>query len=103
MRRVSLFMCTIAVAALAAGEACAQSPNNMVGGSQFNPPPPPPPATPSVTVPKVPQMGVPSQPISQAAPRQSFHRRASRCLDESVTAGSTQADRDAYVRGCVNR
>ena len=103
MKRHSLLIFAMAVTLLAAGEAWAQSPNNMVGGSQFNPPPPPPPAVPPITVPKVPQMDVPSRPISQAPPRQSFRGRVSRCIDEAAVAGGTQADRDAYTRSCVNR
>jgi hypothetical protein len=51
----------------------------------------------------VPQMDVLSPPISQAAPRQSFHGRVSRCNDEAAAGGGTQADRDAYTRSCVNR
>jgi len=68
---------SIAPAWLLAGvAACAQSPNNLVGGSQLNPPPPPP----KIEVSVVPRMDVPSRPSDQAPPRTSFHKRVCRCL-----------------------
>jgi hypothetical protein len=103
MKRLSLFIWTLAVVLLTAGGADAQLPNSLVGGSKFNPPLPPPPAVPPITVPKVPQMDVPSVPISQAVPHRSFSDRVSRCLDEAAASGMNQADRATYSRMCANQ
>ena len=96
MKRHLLLICAMAVTLPAAGEAWAQSPNNMVGGSQFNPPPP--------AVPKATRRPAGRRSDRRAAaPRQLFHGRVSGCIDEAAVAGGTQADRNAYTRSCVNR
>jgi hypothetical protein len=90
---------------LAGGAAMAQSPNGLVGGSQFNPPLPPPPPPPSLAVPVVPKMDVPSPQNVPDVPRESFSDRISGCLDEDegAAAGLGPADRAAYSRACANR
>ena len=106
----SLFMFAIMLL-LAGGSACAQSPNNLPGGSQFNPPLPPPPPSPSTAVPVVPRMDVPSPQYSgpnygynnSPRPQPSFHKRVKRCLAEAAAGGFGPGDRDYYVRSCVNR
>ena len=103
MTRSSFFICVTASLLLLAGAASAQSPNSLVGGSQFNPPPPSPPNVPKITVPEVPKFDVPSRPISQSVPAPSFSEKVSRCVDESALEGRTQSDRAAYTRSCVNR
>ncbi len=107
-----LLPCLLAIALLvAAGPACAQNPNAMVGGSPFNPPLPPPPPPPSTAVPVVPKLDVPSPQYSNGTygynnsprPRPSFHKRVSRCLAEAAAGGFGPGERDYYVRSCVNR
>jgi hypothetical protein len=105
------FSVVVTVVLLAGSAAFAQSPNNLPGGSQFNPPLPAPPPPPSTAVPVVPQMDVPSPQYSgssygynnspQAHP--SFHKRVKRCLAEAAAGGFAPGDRDYYVRSCVNR
>jgi hypothetical protein len=110
MKRLFLSMLAI-VLLLAGGPACAQNPNNMVGGSKFNPPLPPPPPPPSMAVPVVPKMDVPSPQYSNGTygynnsprPQPSFHKRVERCLAEAAAGGFGPGDRDYYVRSCVNR
>ncbi len=96
---------------LAGAPVLAQNPNNMVGGSQFNPPLPPPPPSPSTAVPVVPKLDVPSPQYSgpnygyNNSPRAhpSFHERVSRCNAEAAAGGFGPGDRDFYVRSCVTR
>jgi hypothetical protein len=88
---------------LAGGAAMAQSPNGLVGGSQFNPPLPPPPPPPSLAVPVVPKMDVTSPQNVPDVPQTSFHERITHCLDEAAAAGLGPADRAAYSRACANR
>jgi hypothetical protein len=97
------FPLVVIAALLAGGAASAQSPNGLVGGSQFNPPLPPPPPAPSLAVPVVPKMDVPSPQNVPVVPRESFSDRISRCLDEGAAAGLGPADRAAYSRSCANR
>jgi hypothetical protein len=100
-----------AIMLVAGGGAFAQSPNNLPGGSQFNPPLPPPPPPPSTAVPVVPKMDVPSPQYSgpdygyNNSPRAqpSFHKRVKRFLAEAAAGGFGPGDRDYYVRSCVNR
>ena len=100
-----------AIMLVAGGAAVAQSPNNLPGGSQFNPPLPQPPPPPSTAVPVVPKMDVPSPQYSgpdygyNNSPRAqpSFHKRVKRCLAEAAAGGFGPGDRDYYVRSCVNR
>jgi hypothetical protein len=111
MKPLSLSMVAI-VMLLAGGPACAQNPNNMIGGSPFNPPLPPPPPPPSTAVPVVPKMDVPSPQYSYGTygynnsprPPTSFHKRVSRCLAEADAGGFRPGNRrDYYVRSCINR
>ncbi len=105
MKPLSLSMFAT-VLLLAGGPAWAQNPNNMPGGSAFNPPPPPPPPPPSLAVPVVPKMDVPSPQNNgpAASARQpSFHKRVQRCQAEAAAGGFGPGDRDFYVRSCANR
>lgn len=110
MKRLCFSVLAI-VAALAGGPVLAQNPNNMIGGSQFNPPLPPPPPSPSMAVPVVPKMDVPSPQYSgpnygyNNSPRAhpSFHERIIRCLEEGAAMGLGPADRAAYSRACANQ
>jgi hypothetical protein len=107
------FSVLVTVVLMAGGVAAfAQSPNNLPGGSQFNPPLPPPPPPPSTAVPVVPRMDVPSPQYSgpdygyndgSGRTRPSFHKRVKRCLAEAAAGGFGPGDRDYYVRSCVNR
>jgi hypothetical protein len=101
MKRLPIVMCAAWV--LLAGPAVhAQSPNSLVGGSQFNPPPPPPPPSPKIEVPVVPRMDAPLRQDYLPPPRPSFSDRVARCLDEGAAAGLGPADRAAYSRICAN-
>jgi hypothetical protein len=118
MRRL-LFSIFAICALLVGGAAFAQNPNNMVGGSQFNPPLPPPPPSPSTAVPVVPRMDVQSphygngsygyndgSGVDGGSPRghRSFPNRVSRCLAEADAGGFRPGNRrDYYVRSCINR
>ena len=102
MKRLSLLVLA-GVTVLAGDAAFAQSPNGLVGGSQFNTPLPPPPPPPRIEVPVVPKLDEPSRPVQQVAPRESFSDRIIRCLDEAAAAGLGPADRAAYSRACANR
>jgi hypothetical protein len=108
----ALASCALVIAMMSLGGAVlAQSPNGLVGGSQFNPPLPAPPPAPSTAVPVVPQMDVPSPQYSgpdygynnSPRARSSFHDRILRCLDEAAAAGLRPADRAAYSRACANQ
>ena len=110
MKALSPLMFAI-VLLLAGAPVLAQNPNNMVGGSPFNPPLPPPPPSPSMAVPVVPKLGVASPQYSGPSygynnaphPHPSFHKRVSRCMAEAAAGGFGPGDRDAYVRSCANR
>lgn len=110
MKQLSLSTLAIMLL-LAGGPACAQNPNNIIGGSRFNPPLPAPPPPPSTAVPVVPQMDVQSPQYSNGTygynnsprPQPSFHKRVQRCLAEAAAGGFGPGDRDYYVRSCVNR
>jgi hypothetical protein len=101
MKRMSLFVCVIAAALAAGNVASAQL--IPPGGSQFNPPPPPPPPSPKIEVPAIPQMGVPSGPSVQSAPRPSFSDRITTCLDQGAAGGLGPNDRATYSRSCANQ
>jgi hypothetical protein len=88
---------------LAANVAHAQSPNNLVGGSQFNPPLPAPLPPPKIEAPRVPQLDAPQRYDYVPAPRSSFGDRVVRCLDEAAAAGVKPSRRAAYSRNCANR
>jgi hypothetical protein len=89
---------------LAATAAFAQSPNNLVGGSQFNPPLPAPLPPPRIEAPKVPQLDAPLRyDYVPRTPRPSFGDRIARCLDEAAAAGIRPSRRAAYSRACANR
>jgi hypothetical protein len=88
---------------LAANAAHAQSPNNLVGGSQFNPPLPAPLPPPKIEAPKIPQLDAPQRYDYVPAPRSSFGDRVTRCLDEAAAAGVKPSRRAAYSRSCANR
>jgi hypothetical protein len=103
MKRSPLLMCAVAWALLAAPAAHAQSPNNLVGGSQFNPPLPAPLPPPKIEAPVVPKMDAPPSYDYRPAPRPSFSDKVARCLDEGAAAGLDPADRAAYSRSCANR
>ena len=96
-------MCVVAWALLAIPAANAQSPNNLAGGSQFNPPLPPPLPQPKIEAPVVPKLDAPPSYDYRPTPRPSFSDRVSRCLDEGAAAGLGPADRAAYSRSCANQ
>jgi hypothetical protein len=100
-----LALCSLAMAwlMLAAGAVHAQSPNNLVGGSQFNPPLPAPLPPPKIEAPKIPQLDAPQHYDYRPAPRASFSDRISRCLDEAAAPGVRPGRRAAYSRSCANR
>jgi hypothetical protein len=103
MKRLGLSLLAIAWLALVAGAVHAQSPNNLVGGSVFNPPLPAPLPPPRIEAPRVPQLDAPIQYDYRPAPRPSFSDRISRCLDEAAAAGVKPSRRAAYSRNCANR
>jgi hypothetical protein len=98
-------LCSLAMAGLmlAAGAGHAQSPNNLAGGSQFNPPLPAPLPPPRIEAPQVPQLDAPQHYDYRPAPRPSFSDRVGRCLDEAAAAGVKPSHRAAYSRNCANR
>jgi hypothetical protein len=103
VKRLAVSLFAIAWLALAGGGADAQSPNNLVGGSIFNPPLPAPLPPPRIEAPKVPQLDAPIQYDYRPAPRPSFSDRIARCLDEAAAAGVKPSHRAAYSRNCANR
>jgi hypothetical protein len=102
-KRPVLFALLMAWLVLAVGAVHAQSPNNLVGGSQFNPPLPAPLPPPNIEAPKIPQLDAPQHYDYRPAPRASFGDRISRCLDEAAAAGVRPGRRAAYSRNCANR
>ena len=103
MTRLALSALAITSLLLAANAAYAQSPNNLVGGSQFNPPLPAPLPPPRIEAPKVPQLDAPIHYDYRPAPRPSFSDRVVRCLDEAAASGVKPSHRAAYSRSCANR
>jgi hypothetical protein len=104
MKRLHLRSSVAACVLLAAGAASAQSPNNLLGGSQFNPPLPAPLPPPRIEAPKVPQLDAPQRyDYVPTTPRSSFSDRIARCLDEAAAAGVRPSRRAAYSRACANR
>lgn len=103
MTRSVLSALAMASLVLAANAACAQSPNNLVGGSQFNPPLPAPLPPPKIEAPRIPQLDAPIHYDYRPAPRPSFSDRVVRCLDEAAAAGVKPSRRAAYSRSCANR
>jgi hypothetical protein len=99
MKRSPVLMCVVAWALLAIPAANAQSPNNLAGGSQFNPPLP----QPKIEAPVVPKLDAPPSYDYRPTPRPSFSDRVSRCLAEGAAAGLGPADRAAYSRSCGNQ
>jgi hypothetical protein len=74
------------------------------GSSSLSPPPPAPPPPPKIEVPVVPQLdSPPPSPKAQLAPRGSFGKRVTKCLDDGAAAGLNSAERAAYSRGCANQ
>jgi hypothetical protein len=102
-KRPVLSALAIAWLLLAPAAVHAQSPNNLVGGSQFNPPLPAPLPPPKIEAPKIPQLDAPQHYDYRPAPRASFGDRISRCLDEAAAAGVRPGRRAAYSRNCAIR
>jgi hypothetical protein len=103
MARSVLSVLAITSLLLAVNAGHAQSPNNLVGGSQFNPPLPAPLPPPRIEAPRIPQLDAPIHYDYRPAPRPSFSDRISRCLDEAAAAGVKPSHRAAYSRNCANR
>ena len=104
MKRLRHLLLAAACVLLAVSAASAQLPNNLVGGSQFNPPLPAPLPPPRIEAPKVPQFDAPQRyDYVPTTPRPSFGDRISRCLDEAAAAGVRPSRRAAYSRACANR
>jgi hypothetical protein len=103
MKRLVIPLLSMTWLLLAASAVHAQSPNNLVGGSQFNPPLPAPLPPPKIEAPKVPQLDAPIHYDYRPAPRPSFSDRVTRCLDEAAAAGVKPSHRAAYSRNCANR
>jgi hypothetical protein len=102
MKNLSILICAVAAALVAADATPAQV---MIppGGSQFNPPLPPPPPPPKIEPPVIPQLDAPLRQNYAPAPRASFSDRISRCLDEGAASGLGPNERAAYSRSCANR
>jgi hypothetical protein len=103
VKRPVLAVLSLAWLVLAAGAVHAQSPNNLPGGSQFNPPLPAPLPPPKIEAPRIPQLDAPQHYDYRPAPRPSFSDRVGRCLDEAAAAGVKPSHRAAYSRECANR
>ena len=103
MKRLAVSLFAIAWLALAGGGADAQSPNNLVGGSIFNPPLPAPLPSPKIEAPAIPQMDAPPIGNYAPAPSTSFSDRITTCLDEAAASGLGPSDREEYSRSCANR
>jgi hypothetical protein len=101
MKHLSIFVCAVTLALVAANAASAQM--LLPGGSQFNPPPPAPPPPPRIEVPAIPQLDAPPRQTYQSVPRRSFGDRINDCLDEAAAAGVRPSRRAAYSRACANR
>jgi hypothetical protein len=101
MKHLSIFVCTVTLALVAANAAPAQM--LLPGGSHFNPPPPAAPPPPRIEVPAIPQLDAPPRQSYEPAPRPSFSDRINACLDEAAAAGVRPSRRAAYSRACANR
>jgi hypothetical protein len=99
MKHLSILICALTLARVAANVAAAQT--LLPGASQFNPPPPAPP--PRIEAPAIPQLDAPPRQTFQSAPRRSFGDRINDCLDEAAAAGVRPSRRAAYSRACANR
>jgi hypothetical protein len=103
-RRPHLLLVTASALLAASVSASAQSPNNLLGGSRFNPPLPAPLPPPRIEAPKVPQFDAPQRyDYVPTTPRPSFGDRIARCLDQAAAAGVRPSRRAAYSRACANR
>jgi hypothetical protein len=102
MKRLSIMVCVVAAALVAADPAFAQL---LIppGGSKFNPPLPAPPPSPKIEVPVVPQMDAPPRQSYVPAPPPSFSDRVTTCLNDGAAAGLGPSDREEYSRACANR
>src|SRR5216684_3447046 len=67
MKRLSIFICALTLALVAANAAPAQT--LLPGASQFNPPPPAPPPPPRIEVPAIPQLDAPPRQTLQSVPQ----------------------------------
>lgn len=103
MKRLSISVCAVTLALLAAPAAYAQLQNTLPGGSLFNPPPLPPLPQPKIEAPVVPKLDAPPSYDYTPAPRPSFSDRVTRCLDEGAAAGLGPNARAAYSRSCANQ
>jgi hypothetical protein len=101
MKHLSILVCAVIAALLAANAAFAQV--IPPGGSQFNPPIPPPPPGPKIEVPVIPQMDAPIRQNYAPAPSRSFSDRIQTCLDEGAAGGLGPNARAAYSRSCANQ
>ena len=102
MKNLSILICAL-VAALVAADTASTQVMIPPGGSQFNPPLPAPPPPPKIEPPVVPQMDAPLRQNYAPAPSPSFSDRISRCLDEGAASGLGPNERAAYSRSCANR
>ena len=102
MKNLSILICAVA-AALVAADATPAQVLIPPGGSQFNPPLPPPPPPPKIEPPVIPQLDAPLRQNYAPAPRPSFSDRINRCLDEGAASGLGPNERAAYSRSCANR
>ena len=101
MKHLSIFICAVILALVAANAAPAQM--LLPGGSQFNPPPPAPPPPPKIEVPAIPQLDAPPRQTFQSVPQRSFGDRINDCMDQAAAAGVRPSRRAAYSRACANR
>jgi hypothetical protein len=100
MKRLSILICALTLALVAANAAPAQT---LPGASQFNPPLPAPPPPPKIEVPAIPQLDAPPRQTVQSVPLRSFGDRINDCLDQAAAAGIRPSRRAAYSRACANR
>jgi hypothetical protein len=101
MKRLSIIVCIVAAALIAADTAFAQL--IPPGGSKFNPPLPAPPPSPKIEVPVAPEMDAPPSQSYVPAPSPSFSDRITTCLSDAAAAGLGPSDREEYSRACANR
>jgi len=103
MKRISISICAVTLALLAAPAAYAQLQNSLPDGSHFNPPPLPPLPQPKIEAPVAPKLDAPPSYDYRPTPRPSFSDRVARCLDEGAAAGLGPSARAAYSRSCANQ
>jgi hypothetical protein len=103
MKRISISICAVTLALLAAPAAYAQFQNSLPGGSRFNPPPLLPLPQPKIEAPVVPKLDALPSYDYRPAPRPSFSDRVAHCLDEGAAAGLGPSARAAYSRSCSNQ